>query len=69
MIWDRLKCEQCGRDFSSEDPNAFVCQRCDRLHRAAIAQTANMPPPNLEDRQWSKSWMRERLGVNGNTDE
>ena len=63
------KCEQCGRDFTSTDPHAWICERCDNLHNAALAQTADMPPPALEDRPWSKSAMRERLGVVGNVDE
>lgn len=69
MIWERLRCEQCGREFESKNPNAYTCPRCDALHQAALKQTADMPAPKLEDRPWSKSWMRERLGVTGNVDE
>lgn len=63
------RCEQCGRGFESEDPHAWICPICDGLFKAAIKQTNTMPPPNLDERPWSKSWSRDRLGVNANTDE
>jgi phage FluMu protein Com len=68
-MWDRLRCEQCGKEFSSENPEAFTCPRCDALHQAALKQTATMPAPALEDRPWSKSWNRERLGTNTDRDD
>jgi hypothetical protein len=66
MEW-RCRCE-CGRQFYSDDPDAWICQKCSGDHDRAVKDTNDMPAPKLEDRPWSTSWMKERLGVNGRED-
>lgn len=68
VYWFACRCDQCGRDFESTRDD-FVCPRCQAIHDDAIKQTNTMPAPKLEDRPWSKSAMRERLGVTGDVDE
>ena len=62
------RCAFCDRTWDS-DTDSDECPECEATYERALEQTKEMPPPNLEDRPWSKSWMRERLGVTGNVDE
>lgn len=62
------RCAFCDRTFDS-DEDSDECPACHERYQRALRQTNTMPPPNLEDRPWSTSWMQDRLGVNGKVDQ
>lgn len=60
------RCEDCERSFKA-DTDARQCPRCTAIEDAAYR---NDPlPVDLPPAPWTKTAMRERLGVCGDVDE
>lgn len=56
------RCEQCGREFTSENADAWICPKCDALYQAAIKQTNTMPPPDC-DGPYTQIYCEEKYGM------
>lgn len=66
----RCTCEQCGVQFLSTDPDAWLCPKHEQQEQDSIEVACRaVESPEPAPVKWSRAWKREYLGVTGNADE